>query len=86
MRRGVRVNFLDQGTWETFGGSKDFEQLQFFVAGKARGLEDVTGDDVVSEAFDLLEQPGIWAAVESVAAELVRFKTLAYHDIELLVY
>ena len=81
MRRGVRRDFIDRTSWETFGGGQDYEQLQFFVAGRARGLEDVTGDDIASEAFDLLEQPDIWAAVTHVAEDLRRFGELDYQGI-----
>ena len=82
MHRGVRRDFIDRTSWETFGGGRDYEQLQFFVAGRARGLEDVTGDDIASEAFDLLEQPNVWAGVERVAKDLQRFGTIDYELID----
>jgi hypothetical protein len=81
MRRGVRVNFDNVDTWATFGGSKDFKQLAFFVAGKARGLENVTGESVMAEAQDLLDQPGVWASVTHVAEDLMRFGELDYRGI-----
>jgi hypothetical protein len=81
MRRGVRRDFVDRTSWETFGGGQDYEQLQFFVAGRARGLEDVTGDAIASEAFDLLEQPEVWSSVEHLADDLLRFKELDYQGI-----
>jgi hypothetical protein len=86
MRRGVRVNFDAANTWATFGGSQDYGQLDFFVAGKARGLEDVTAEAVASEAQDFLEQPGVWSAVEQVAGDLLRFKELDYEGIRNAVY
>jgi hypothetical protein len=81
MRRGGRVNFDNGNTWSLFGGSQDYKQLEFFVAGKARGLEDVTAEAVASEAQDLLEQPGIRSAVEQVAGDLLRFGELDYEGI-----
>jgi hypothetical protein len=78
MRRGVRRDFIDRTSWETFGGGQDYEQLQFFVAGRARGLEDVTGDDIASEAFDMLAEPRVWAGVERVAADLLWFGEIDY--------
>jgi hypothetical protein len=81
MRRGGRVNFDNPNTWSLFGGSQDYKRLEFFVAGKARGLEDVTAEGVAAEAQDLLEQPGIWAAVEQVAGDLLRFGELDYEGI-----
>jgi hypothetical protein len=81
MRRGGRVNFDNANTWSLFGGSQDYKQLEFFVAGKARGLEDVTAEAVASEAQDLLEQPGIWSAVEQVAGDLLRYGELDYEGI-----
>jgi hypothetical protein len=78
--RGTRTNFLDQMSWETFGGSKDYQQAER-VTGTARGLIYVDADDVVSEAFDMLEQPEIWSAVTHVANDLLRFGELDYDGI-----
>jgi hypothetical protein len=86
MRRGGRVNFDNANTWSLFGGSQDYNRLAFFVAGKARGLEDVTAEAVASEAQDLLEQPGIWSAVEQVAGDLLRYGELGYEEVRNAVY
>jgi hypothetical protein len=77
MRRGSRVHFLDKDSWETFGGGIDF-----------RKATNVTGDlpyanleDAAEQAFDLLEQPSIWASVEHVAKDLLQFRTLDFEGI-----
>jgi hypothetical protein len=79
--RGTRIDFLDQASWETFGGSRDYQQAER-VIGKARSLLVADMDDVASEAFDLLEQPGIWSAVKHVADDLLRFGELDYEGIQ----
>jgi hypothetical protein len=78
--RGSRTIFLDQQSWETFGGAMDFRQAER-VFGKARGLLDADLDDIVSEAFDMLEQPSVWSGVEHLAADLRRFGELDYEGI-----
>jgi hypothetical protein len=78
--RGSQTIFFDQTSWETFGGGQDFAQAER-VMGKARGLLDSDLDDIVSEAFDMLEQPGVWSSVEHVAADLLRFGELDYEGI-----
>jgi hypothetical protein len=44
--------------------------------GSAKRLLTVSLDDIADEAFDLLEQPHVWAAVGHVAADLRRFGEL----------
>lgn len=80
MRQGSRTLFFDRTSWETFGGSQDFWQFER-VLGTAGSLLDADMDDIVSEAFDLLEQPAIWSSVEHLAADLLRFKELGYESI-----
>jgi hypothetical protein len=86
MRQGRRLSFLDQGTWENFGGSKDYE-MAGRVMGASGGLfPDVRRrpaqlTDLVDEAFDLLEQRSIWSAVGYVAEDLLRFGILDFEGI-----
>lgn len=80
MRRGSRVNFIDGDSWATFGGVNDYRQAER-VMGHAGGLLHADVDDVVSEAFDVLEQPSIWTSVEHVAKDLLRFGELDYTGI-----
>jgi hypothetical protein len=80
MRRGDRINFLDQYSWKTFGGSKDYRQAER-VMGTARSLIDADMDDIVEEAFDTLKQPEIWSAVEHVARDLLQFGELDFEGI-----
>jgi hypothetical protein len=78
--RGAPINFLDQTSWDTFGGSKDYQQADR-VMGKARSLIYADMDDIISEAFDMLDQPEIWSAVTHAANDLLRFGELDYDGI-----
>jgi hypothetical protein len=78
--RGSRTIFFDQTSWETFDGGQDFAQAKR-VMGAAGRLLDADLDDIVSEAFDMLEQPEVWSSVEHLAADLLRFKELDYAGI-----
>jgi hypothetical protein len=80
MRHGDRTNFLDQDSWATFGGVKDYQQVER-VMGHARGLLYADLDDVVDEAFSTLEQSEIWSAVTHVADDLLRFGELDFEGI-----
>jgi hypothetical protein len=86
MRNGRRLSFLDQGTWENFGGSKDFE-LAGRVMGASGGLfpdarrRPAQLEEIVDEAFDLLEQRSIWSAVGYVAEDLLQFGVLDFKGI-----
>jgi len=82
MRRGSRLHFFDQQSWETFDGGGDY-----------RRASNVTGDlpyanleEAAEEAFDLLEQPEVWTAVRDVAEDLLRFKELPYEGIRDAIY
>jgi hypothetical protein len=75
-----RTSFLDEKTWDIFGGGGDFEAAEAII-GMTRGFLYADLDDVVEEAFDLLERPEVWSAVTRVADDLVRFKTLDYEGI-----
>ena len=83
--RGTPVNFLDQGSWETFGGGQDYRQFEL-VREKAGSRFRIDRDQIVSEAFNFLDKPRVWAAVKRVAAELIRFKELTYDDLKLIIY
>jgi len=86
MRQGRRLTFYDQEQWDLFGGSRDYE-LAGRVMGASGGLfpdvrrrpADLT--DIVSEAFDLLEQRSLWSAVGHVAEDLLRFGILDFAGI-----
>jgi hypothetical protein len=80
MRQGSRTVFFDQTSWETFDGGQDFAQADRVMQAASRLLV-VDMDDIMSEAFDLLEQPAIWSSVEHLAADLLRFKELGYENI-----
>jgi hypothetical protein len=83
--RGHPVCFLDEVSWRTFGGGQDFKKAEM-VRSKAGDLLTADLDDVASEAFDYLAQPEIWAAVEFLAQDLMRFRTLNYEGIEAAIY
>jgi hypothetical protein len=80
MRRGYRVNFIDADSWSTFGGGQDYAQLQR-VLGTARRLISADADSILDEAYDMLEEPGIWTSVEHVAKDLLRFGELDFEGI-----
>jgi hypothetical protein len=86
MRGGSRTPFLDQTTWENFGGSKDFE-IAGRVMGASGGLfpdarrRPAELTDIVDEAFDLLAHRSIWSAVGYVAEDLLRFGNLDFEGI-----
>jgi hypothetical protein len=87
MRQGRRLFFYDEGQWDLFGGSKDYE-LAGRVMGASGGLfPDVRQHrrtqltDIVDEAFDLLQQRSIWSAVGYVAEDLLRFGILDFEGI-----
>jgi hypothetical protein len=79
-QRGTRGGLFDQVGWEVFDGKQDYERT-VSIMHTARGLLHAKLDDIVSEAFDLLEQPGVWASVEQVAGDLLRFGELDYTGI-----
>jgi hypothetical protein len=86
MRQGRRTGFFDQTTWETFGGSRDYE-MAGRVMGASGGLfpdsrrRPAQLGEIVDEAFDLLEQRSIWSAVGYVAEDLLRFGILDFEGI-----
>jgi hypothetical protein len=86
MRGGRRINFLDQTSWDNFGGSKDYE-MAGRVMGASGGLfpdarrRPAELEEIVSEAFDLLKQRSIWSAVGYVAEDLLRFGILDFEGI-----
>jgi hypothetical protein len=57
--RGTRATFIDADSWAISGGVNDCRQFER-VMGTARRLISVDMEDIVSEAFDLLEEPGVW--------------------------
>jgi hypothetical protein len=75
-----RISFLDERTWEIFGGGGDLEAAEAII-GMTREFLYADLNDVIEEAFDLLEQPAVWSAVTRVADDLVRFKTLDYEGV-----
>jgi hypothetical protein len=78
--RGGRITFLDEKTWDIFGGGGDFEAAEAII-GMTRGFLYADLDDVVEEAFDLLGRSEVWSAVTRVADDLRRFKTLDFEGI-----
>jgi len=82
MRRGSRLHFFDQKSWETFDGGHDYRKASKITG----GLPYASLEDAVEEAFDLLEQPGVWTAVTNVAEDLLRFKELDYEGIRDAIY
>lgn len=85
LEKGER-ELLDQASWETFGGGQDYAQAKR-VTGAARSLFrpdrfNTDLDNIVDEAFDLLEEPGVWRSVEHLASDLLRFKELDYAGIK----
>jgi hypothetical protein len=78
--RGKRVAFLDEDSWATFSGGRDYATAAS-VRQSAGALLTADLADIVSEAFDLLERPEIWAAVSNVAKDLERFGALDYEGI-----
>jgi hypothetical protein len=78
--RGGRTYFLDRDSWEIFGGVRDFEAAEG-ILGMTRQFVHADLDDIVEQAFDLLEQPEIWAGVEHVTKDLLRFKELDYEGV-----
>jgi hypothetical protein len=78
--RGNRVSLDNRNSWATFHGSQDFDRAVSLM-GSAKRLLTVSLVDVADEAFDLLEQPDIWTAVEHVAKDLRQFGELDYRGI-----
>jgi hypothetical protein len=83
MRRGSRLHFYDQESWELFDGGSDYRRTSRLTA-RLDPVPDL--EDAVEEAFDILETPGVWAAVEFLAKDLMRFRTLDYQGIEAAIY
>jgi hypothetical protein len=80
MRKGSRANLDNKTSWETFAGGGDYDRA-ISVMNSAKRLLHVSLEDIADEAFDLLEQPDIWAAVTHVAEDLRRFGELDYQGI-----
>jgi hypothetical protein len=72
MHRGRRLDFIDRDSWATFGGGGDYDDAEW-IRGYTRQFVHASTGDIASEAFDLLEDRGVWEAVERVAKDLRRF-------------
>jgi hypothetical protein len=76
-QRGPGASFMDETAWDIFNGGGDYRQAQLAFE-NARGPLNVTLSDVVSDAFNMLGDAGVWSAVEQVAGDLLRFKELDF--------
>ena len=70
--------------WTTYGGMRD-HQIATTLMTAAGDLLHTSLNDLVEEAFDLLELPRIWTAVDAVARELMRYEELDYNHLQLIV-
>jgi hypothetical protein len=85
--RGAPVTFIDKGSWETFGGGTDYETSEYLREKTRQRLPGVLSlEDAAEQAHALLRRRDTWESVQRVAAELIRFKTLGYDDLRLLIY
>jgi hypothetical protein len=79
-QRGPGASFMDETAWDIFNGGRDYRQAQLALE-KARGPLNFDLSDVVSDAFAMLGDAGVWSAVEQVAGDLLRFGELDYTGI-----
>jgi hypothetical protein len=78
--RGTRSHLDDETSWKAFDGGQDFARAVSLMTA-AKRLLTVNLETIPDEAFDLLEQLGIWSAVGHVAQDLLRFGELDYQGI-----
>lgn len=86
MRRGSPTTFIDRDSWATFDGAQDYDVAESLRENTRKRLPVYTLDHAAEQAHELLRRRDTWESVQRVAKVLVRFRSLGYDDLRLLVY